>query len=74
MSAIAVLVDLVEDPKNNGDYKLTASSSQLSELWNAATKDADEILHLRNELHRLQEALAKVTTMETLKHMGYRPQ
>jgi hypothetical protein len=31
-----------------------------------------EIERLKDELRKLQEALAKVTTMETLKHMGYR--
>ena len=34
-SAVETLVDLIEDPNNNGDYRLNVSGDDLSRLWRA---------------------------------------
>jgi len=35
MSALEILVDLLEDPHNNGDYRLNISGDDLHRLWRA---------------------------------------
>lgn len=50
MSAIAkmMLQDLIEDPKNNGDYKLAIEGEELRRLWLAIEHAERELESLRN--------------------------
>jgi hypothetical protein len=53
-SATETLVDLIEDPNNNGDYRLSISGDDLTRLWKAVEAAQDDALRLaRLESHLL---------------------
>jgi hypothetical protein len=53
-SATETLVDLIEDPNNNGDYRLSISGDELTRLWRAVESAQNDALRLaRLESHLL---------------------
>jgi hypothetical protein len=40
MTAFEIITDLVEDPHNNGDYRLNIQGDDLRRLWDATQKEA----------------------------------
>lgn len=47
MKASTILQDLIEDPKNNGDYKLSIEGEELRRLWSAIEQVERELESLR---------------------------
>lgn len=54
-SAEAIIADLVEDPYENGSYRLDIRGKELDELWRAAERDNRSIYAKIIELNRLSD-------------------
>ena len=52
-SASAIIADLVEDPQDNGDYRLNVSGMSLAMLWEAVEAQEEELRELRKDKARL---------------------
>lgn len=46
----ALIRDLVEDPKNNGDYRLEITGQPLTDLWRACERVEGELRATKGEL------------------------
>ena len=61
MSAFAILTDLIEDPQDNGAYRIARlDGEELVRLWNAVQADADRIATLERELTQWREVAARL--------------
>lgn len=54
MTALEIFIDLLDDPKENGDYVLNIKGEQLRRLWNALQEeDKGKSRYVRTEgLHQ----------------------
>jgi len=56
-SAFDLLIDLTEDPHDNGTYELHAKGAEYDAIYNATMRDANEIDALRTSLAELIDAM-----------------
>ena len=61
-SAFLILTDLIEDPNDNGDYRLRADGPELSELWSAVERDTNDLARLREIEDNVRTALGGAPT------------
>ena len=52
-SASDILADMIDDPNDNGDYRLACSGMSLALLWDAIQKQEQELHELRKDKARL---------------------
>ena len=52
-SASDILADMLDDPNDNGDYRLECSGMSLALLWEAIQKQEQELHELRKDKARL---------------------